>query len=135
MSSISRPLTGPNLVFDFAQHLKELRADDAYRRSGRVGRTLAKDGPLRLTLVAMAEGVQVDTHLAETPITLQPLEGRIRYRVEDETFELEAGQILYFGPGHAQDIQALEDTALLLTITAQGGTMGSQEKGARAKGA
>jgi quercetin dioxygenase-like cupin family protein len=118
MSPISRPLTGPHLIFDFADHLAELRRDDAYRRSGRVGRTLAKQGPLRLTLVALAEGVQVETHLAESPMTLQPLEGRIRYRVAGETFELEAGQILYFGPGDAQDIRALEETALLLTITA-----------------
>jgi hypothetical protein len=26
--------------------------------------------------------------------------------------------VLFFGPGHAQDILALEDTALLLTVTA-----------------
>lgn len=118
MSPVSRPLTGPHLTFDLARHLRELRADEAYRRSGRAGRTLAKQGPLRLTLVALAEGVEVETHLAETPLTLQPLEGRIRYRIGEETFELGPGEVLYFGPGHAQDIRALGETALLLTITA-----------------
>jgi quercetin dioxygenase-like cupin family protein len=117
MSSISRPLTGPNLVFDLGTQVRELRNDEAYRRSGRVGRTLAKQGPLRLTLVVLAEGVEVGTHHAETPMTLQPLEGRLRYRVDDEEFRIGAGEILYFGPGHAQDIRALENTALLLTIT------------------
>jgi quercetin dioxygenase-like cupin family protein len=117
MSSLTRPLTGPNLTFDLSEHLAEMRQDEAYRRSGRSGRTLAKDGPLRLTLVALAAGVEVDTHQAETPLTLQPLEGRIRYRIGEERHELGAGQILYFGPGHARDIKALEETALLLTIT------------------
>ena len=118
MSPVSRPLTGPHLVFNLAQHLADLRADDAYARSGRAGRTLAKEGPLRLTLVALNEGAHVETHLAERPMTLQPLEGLLRYRVGGETFELGAGEVLFFGPGHAQDIQALNETALLLTITA-----------------
>jgi len=121
MSPVSRSLTGPHLIFNLPQHLAELRGDEAYARSGRAGRTLAKEGPLRLTLVALNEGIRVETHLAERPMTLQPLEGRLRYRVEDETFELGPGEILFFGPGHAQDIQALEPTALLLTITAGGG--------------
>jgi mannose-6-phosphate isomerase-like protein (cupin superfamily) len=37
--------------------------------------------------------------------------------VGEEQFELGKGEFLFFGPGHAQDIRALEDTALLLTIT------------------
>jgi quercetin dioxygenase-like cupin family protein len=116
MSPVSRPLTGPHLNFDLAKQLAELRADEAYLRSGRAGRTLAKHGSLRLTLVAMAEGGGVETHLAESPMTLHTLEGRIRYRVGGDVFELGEGELLFFGPGHAQDIEALEDTSLLLTI-------------------
>jgi len=117
MSSISRPLTGPNLSFDLDEQVRELRQDEAYQRSGRVGRTLAKQGALRLTLVVLRAGVEVGTHHAESPMTLQPLEGRLRYRVGEEEFEIGQGELLYFGPGHAQDIRALEDTALLLAIT------------------
>lgn len=117
MSSISRPLTGPNLLFDLDEQVDELRQDEAYARSGRVGRTLAKQGALRVTLVVLRAGVEVGTHHAESPMTLQPLEGRLRYRVGDEEFEIGRGNLLYFGPGHAQDIRALEDTALLLAIT------------------
>lgn len=120
MSSMTRPLTGPNLTFDLEEQVRELRADDAYLRSGRVGRTLAKQGSLRLTLVVLRKGVDVGTHHADTPMTLQPIEGLLRYRVEGEEFEIASGQVLYFGPGHAQDIRALEDTALLLTIMGRG---------------
>jgi quercetin dioxygenase-like cupin family protein len=119
MSSMTRPLTAPNLTFDLAEQIRELRSDDAYRRSGRAGRTLAKQGSLRLTLVALRKGIDVGTHHADNPMTLQPIEGQLRYRVDGQEFEIAAGQVLYFGPGHAQDIRALEDTALLLTITAR----------------
>jgi quercetin dioxygenase-like cupin family protein len=127
MSSMTRPLTGPHLTFDLAGQIRELRAEEAYGRSGRGGRTLAKHGPLRLILVVLARGVEVGTHLAESPMTLQPLEGRLRYRVNGEPFEIGAGEVLYFGPGHAQDIRALEDTSLLLTITREGTGEGTGE--------
>ena len=117
MSPMSRALTGPNLTFDLAGQIEELRHDENYARTGRVGRTLVKAGALRLTLVVLAKGVEVGTHHAESPMTLQPVKGRLHYRVGDEHFEIGAGEVLFFGPGHAQDIHALDDTALLLTIT------------------
>jgi len=120
MSPITRALAGKNLSFDLAVQIAELREDGSYIRSGRVGRTLVKAGPLRLTLTLIAEGVGVGTHHAASPMTLQVVQGRLHYRVDDEEFELGQGEVLFFGPGHAQDIRALEDTALLLTITADG---------------
>lgn len=121
MSPMSRALTGPNLTFDLAGVIEELRHDESYARTGRVGRTLAKDGSLRLTLTLLAKGIEVGTHHAESPMTLQPLKGRLHYRVGEEHFEIGAGEVLYFGPGHAQDIHAVDDTALLITITCPDG--------------
>lgn len=117
MSPMSRALTGEHLTFDLAGQIAELRNDESYVRSGRVGRTLVKAGALRLTLTVMARGTDVGTHHAVAPMTLQLLEGRLRYRVGEDEFEIGAGEVLFFGPGHARDIRALEDTALLLTIT------------------
>ena len=117
MSSITRVLTGDNLTFDLGYQIAELRQDESYVRSGRVGRTLVKEGPLRLTLTLIAKGVELGTHHAHWPMTLQALRGRLCYRVDDEELEIGQGEVLFFGPGHAQDIRALEDTALLLTIT------------------
>lgn len=117
MSPMSRALTGPNLTFDLESQIAQLRADETYARTGRVGRTLVKEGAFRLTLVVLAAGVEVGTHHAESPLTLQAVEGRLRYRVDSEYFEIGENEVLFFGPGHAQDIAALEDTALLITIT------------------
>lgn len=121
MSPMSRALTGEHLSFDLAGQIRELRREENYERSGRAGRTLVKEGPLRITLTLMAEGTEVGTHHAVSPMTLQALEGRLRYRVGGEEFEIGAGEVLFFGPGHARDIRALEDTALLLTITGDEG--------------
>ena len=117
MSSLDRALTGAHLTFDLSDQIAELRRDDKYVKTGRLGRTLVKEGALRLTMTVLAEGAEVSTHHAVSPMTLQVLEGRLRYRVAGEEHELAEGEFLFFGPGDAQDITALEDTALLLTIT------------------
>lgn len=117
MSSLSRALTGAHLTFDLAEQVAELQRDEKYVQTGRLGRTLVKEGALRLTMTVLAEGAEVSTHHAVSPMTLQVLEGRLHYRVGDEEHELAEGEFLFFGPGNAQDIRALEDTALLLTIT------------------
>lgn len=133
VSSITRALTGEHLAFDLAGQIADLRQDERYARSGRLGRTLVKAGPLRLTLTIIAEGVRIGTHHAASPMTLQPIEGSLRYRVGDDEFEIGRGEVLFFGPGHAQDIRALEDTALLLTITGDGPEDGELVSGAGAK--
>lgn len=120
MSSINRPLTAPNLTFDLQVQLAELRMEEAYHRSGRAGRTLAKSGRMRVTLVAMAQGNVIGTHQADSPMTLHVLSGHIRFRAGGEVHELQAGQLLFFGPGDAHDLSATEETALLLTLSAIG---------------
>ncbi len=117
MPSLDRPLAGEHLTFNLPRIIGEIREEEGYVRSGRAGRTLVKAGPLVLTVTVLRDGVEVGTHHAETPMTLQVLEGRLSYRVGDEDQELRAGEFLFFGPGHAQDIVALDDTALLLTTT------------------
>ncbi len=124
MSPMSRVLTGPHLTFDLREQIEDLRQDQSYVRTGRVGRTLVKSGALRLTLVVLAEGVDAGTHRAESPMTVQVFGGRLRFRVDGREFEIGHGEVLFFAPDHAQDITALEDTALLLTITGEDAAAG-----------
>ena len=120
MVPMQRSLSEPMMTFDLRPQIEELRRDESYRRTGRLGRTLARSGRLRLVLVALKAGVEVGTHHADSPMTIQPIEGRIGFRVAGRDHELRAGQVLFFEPGEAHDIRALEQTALLLTLSAVG---------------
>jgi len=118
MSSISRPLAGPSLTFHLAEQVATLRQDEAYRRSGRAGRTLVKDERFRVVLLAVADNVEIGTHKADSPMTLQVVQGGLRYRDAGGQYELREGDLLFFGPGQAEDIVATAETALLLTLSA-----------------
>jgi quercetin dioxygenase-like cupin family protein len=120
MSSINRSLAGPVLTFDLREQLAELRNEDAYERSGRAGRTLAKSGRFRLVLVALAEGAVIHTHQADSPLSIQVLEGQLNFRADGGDHQLSEGQILFFGPGDAHDIRGGKLSAVLLTVSAIG---------------
>ncbi|HUF49512.1 MAG TPA: cupin domain-containing protein [Longimicrobiales bacterium] len=120
MSPMQRPLSEPMMTFELQPQIEQLRADESYQRSGRLGRTLARSGRLRLVLVVLSADVEVGTHQADSPMTIQLVEGRIGFRIHGEDHELRAGQVLFFEAGEAHDIRALEETALLLTLSAVG---------------
>jgi quercetin dioxygenase-like cupin family protein len=129
MSSINRPLAGPVLTFDLEALLRELRAEESYERSGRAGRTLAKSGRMRVTLVAMATDNIIGTHQADSPMTLHVLQGHIRFRTNNQEHELHENEVLFFGPGDAHDIRATEESALLITLSAVGDDFLMDESG------
>jgi len=129
MSSMTRPLAGPSLTFRLTEHLAELRQEEAYSRSGRAGRTLAKSGRLRVVLLAVADGMVIGTHQADSPMTLQVLEGGLRWRDEGGEHELRQGELLFFDPGKAEDIRATAASALLLTLSAIDDDFRPEERG------
>ncbi len=53
-------------------------------------------------------------------MTLQVVEGGLRFRTDGQEYTLSAGQVLFFGPGEAHDIRADQDSALLITVSAIG---------------
>jgi quercetin dioxygenase-like cupin family protein len=120
MSSLNRPLSGPMLTFELREQIAGIRQEEAYERSGRAARTLAKSGRLRLVLIAMDTDNVIGTHQADSPLTLHVLEGDIRYRSDAGEHHLREGDLLFFGPGDAHDVRATRPTALLLTISAIG---------------
>jgi len=118
MSTISRPLAGPSLTFNLAELLGELRQEEGYRRSGRAARTLVKDERFRVVLMAVANEVMIGTQQADSPMTLQVVQGGLSYRDPGGEHEMREGDLLFFGPGQAEDIRATADSGLLLTLSA-----------------
>ncbi|HSJ15284.1 MAG TPA: cupin domain-containing protein [Longimicrobiales bacterium] len=120
MPSIDRPLAGEVLVHDLVQESAHATTADALGRNGRNARTLIKSGPLRVTLVALAPGGEIAEHHADGPITVQPLHGRIRFRVAGVVHELAPGQLLSLAPGVRHAVAAEDAATFLLTVSAPG---------------
>jgi len=116
MPSIDRPLSGDVLAFDLATEREHVTDPAILDRSKRNARTLLKAGPLRVTLVVVAAGGEIREHIADGPITVQPLDGKVRVHVQDETYEIGAGQLLAIGAGVPHAVDSRDGGTFLLTI-------------------
>lgn len=117
MSSIRRPLAGDILVFHLDDETEKTRNLDILARSGRSARTLFKQGTLRATLVILDAGGELEEHSAPGPISVQPLQGRIRFSASGESHELGVGDILTAGPGVRHSVSSEEGSTFLLTVS------------------
>ena len=115
MSSLRRTLEGDVLV----HHLKrdEQMIDQSLLvRHGRTARTLVKEGPLRLTVIAIAAGGGIPSHNAEGPVTIQLVEGEAAFDVAEREYALAAGDILVLASGVQHSVRSSAGCVLLLTV-------------------
>lgn len=116
MSAITRPLADRVLRFRLEEEAFRVATTEALARGERSARTLIKDGPLRVTLITLAAGGSIAEHHAAGPITVQPLHGRVIFRVDDEVHLLEPGDLLSLGAGVRHAVESDTGGVFLLTV-------------------
>jgi quercetin dioxygenase-like cupin family protein len=116
MSSLSRPLAGQPLRFHLGDSRAELMDAESLVKSGRAARTLVKEGPLRVTLVALAPGGALAAHRAEGPITVQVVAGSIVFHAEGEEWTMLQGDVLALPPGVEHSVESQSGGEFLVTV-------------------
>lgn len=103
---------------NIGSELQKLKKAPSWQReSGRSSETLVKYGEFRIVLVRMKLGSYMSHHRAEGPISIQAIHGKIRVHLpEDRIEELEVGDLLTLDRCLEHDVEALEESAFLLTI-------------------
>ncbi|HEY6358835.1 MAG TPA: hypothetical protein VIX35_11355 [Vicinamibacterales bacterium] len=114
---LAKNLTAPIIDFDLPTELEQLRKEEAWSKSGRSSKTLAKYSDLRIVLVALKAGLALERHKAGARISIQALTGRLRVKLSDRTVDLPAGHLLALDRALEHDVEALEDGAFLLTVS------------------
>lgn len=111
-------LAEPLLQVDLEKEMHQLRQEDSWQRStGRSSRTLAKYPDFRVVLLLMKRGTRMRQHRAEGRISIQALKGEICVHLAQRKFQLPAGQLLMLDCGVLHDVEAVEESAFLLTIS------------------
>jgi quercetin dioxygenase-like cupin family protein len=117
-------LTGPALRFDLAAELEGLRGEPAWARFDRNAKTLAKDGGVRVVLTTLKRGATLDEHRVSAPVVVQTLQGHLRLHLAEPdagALDLPAGHLALLQPGIGHRVEALEESALLLTVAGGSG--------------
>lgn len=108
-------MAGPFLELDLTRELALLRQEPEWE-SGQNARTLVKYDDLRVVLTTLAAGARLPGHSTRGRITIHALSGHIRVRTGERTFDLPSGRLLALDQGVPHDVEAVEESAFLLTI-------------------
>ena len=71
---------------------------------------------MRVVLIGLRKGAELKTHTANGPITVQVLEGHIKFQTELKVVELRNKQMLTLKEKIPHSVLALEETFFLLTM-------------------
>ena len=110
-----RNITGDVLVQHLAADTMTIDRD-LLAASGRSGRTLVKEGPLRLTLIGLAAGGALPPHSTANPVSVQVLQGAVVFSALEQQYSLAAGDVLILAAGVEHAAQSASGASLLLTV-------------------
>jgi len=108
-------LSAPLLNFDLNREIQQLRSEGRWQ-SGHTAKTLVKYSDFRMVLVAIKAGGRMMQHRTEGRISIHNLTGHIRIHASEQAVELPAGHMLALERDIPHDVEALVDSAFLLTI-------------------
>ncbi len=85
-------------------------------RSGRTARTLVKEGPLRLTMLALAPDGDLPEHSTDGAVSIHILQGGAVFRALGNEYTMVANDILVLAPGVRHSARSAHGCTFLLTV-------------------
>jgi quercetin dioxygenase-like cupin family protein len=86
-------------------------------QSGHHAKTLFKKHDLRIVLITMQDAARIKEHHADGTISVQVLKGKLRLTVAGKQHELGVGSLFTLAASIRHDVEAIGDSAFLLTIS------------------
>jgi len=111
-----QPMHGAARAFDLLGELDALRAEPSWQQRDRNAKTLVHEPGFRVVLTALKTGARLGEHASHGQFSVQTITGRLRVHVAGRAVELPTGQLLSVEGGADHDLEALEESAFLLTI-------------------
>ena len=112
----AEPTAGVFLEFDLNAQIEQLKCEPAWQ-NGRNAKTMVKYPDFTIVLMLMKAKTRIEEHHADGRISVQTIAGHIRMHVAGKDFDLPVGHLLALDYEVRHDVEALEDSAFLLTIT------------------
>lgn len=112
----SRHLGAPLLRLDLAREIEELRQAEPWRTGRHHAKTLVKYPDLRVVLMSLRQGATLGEHKTRGRLSIHTLEGHVLLKLGSQVVDLPAGCLLGLGPSVPHDVEAVEQSVILLTI-------------------
>ena len=112
-----RLLDSELVTIDLPLFIKQIKEEITWNESDRNAITVYKTDGMRIVLVALHVGAEMKTHTAAGIISVQVIDGKMKFNADSRSFELITGQMLALHKGIQHGVFAIEETIFLLTLT------------------
>jgi quercetin dioxygenase-like cupin family protein len=109
------PMAASFLEFDLTREVEQLHGEPEWT-NGQNAKTLVKYDDFRVVLIALKARARLPEHQTKGRLSIQTVSGHIVVRAEGRTFDLPRGSVIALDRGLPHDVEALEESACLLTI-------------------
>jgi len=110
-------LDAPLISIDMPAFIEQLKQESTWKESDRNTITVFKTNGMRIVLIALHEGAEMAKHTADGIISVQVLEGQIKFTTDIKSVELSKGQMLALHERIPHSVVAMKETVFLLTLT------------------
>ncbi|MGH7932865.1 MAG: cupin domain-containing protein [Candidatus Binataceae bacterium] len=123
MSDASKdPATGRNpagamLTFTIDDQIARAKAEPQWAKADRFAVSLVKHRDITVTVLLLRKGAHLKEHQARGSITLQVLEGAVRFTGGGDAQALRRGMIAALDKEIPHSVEAIEDSTVLLTAS------------------
>ncbi|HEV3224498.1 MAG TPA: hypothetical protein VGZ90_16580 [Puia sp.] len=102
---------------DIPTFIEQIKHESPWKDKDRNAITVFKTNGMRIVLIALHEGAEMKTHSAEGIISIQVIDGRMKFNTSNQSVELGKGQMLALHKGIPHSVLAIKETIFLLTLT------------------
>jgi quercetin dioxygenase-like cupin family protein len=110
-----RPSEGGFVSIDIADETKRLKSRLDAADADREAVSLVKDYGLNVMLMLLKRGARLHDHHTKGPLTVQLMSGRVNLVAAGKPHEIAPGAVCALDREVVHSVEALEDSALLLT--------------------
>jgi len=109
-------LDAPLVEIDLTHFARQLKTEPPWKTADRNAVTLCKTQGLRVVMMALHGGSELPEHATAGILSLQVLEGEIRFAAQGKTYALVQGQMLCLHKGIRHGLRAVAESVVLLTL-------------------
>ena len=115
--SQDRLLDAPSVSINLPAFTEQLKQESTWKESDRNSITVFKTNGMRIVLIGLRAGAEMAKHTANGHISVQVLEGQIKFTTDLQSVELSKGQMLALHERIPHSVLAIKETIFLLTLT------------------
>ncbi len=112
-----RSIDASLVSIDLPLYMEQIKQEPSWKTSKQNAITVFKTNRLRIVLIALHEGTEITRHTAEGIISIQVLEGHIKFTTDQQSLELTNGQMLALHERIPHSVLAIKEAMFLLTLT------------------